>query len=68
MKTKTCSRPTCRKTKPLTDFYRDRTRSDGRRVECKECSDAHTNMVRAREREAMKNKAPRIIGFAGMLP
>ena len=68
MKTKTCCRKNCRKTKPLTDFYRDRTRADGRRVICKECSDAYTKKARAKEVEAMKNDAPRIVGFAGMLP
>lgn len=39
---------TCKDTKPLTDFYSDRTRGDGRQVRCKPCE----RKIRQAKREA----------------
>lgn len=38
--------PQCDTTQPLTDFYKDRSRPDGRQGRCKACSKANTKAYR----------------------
>jgi hypothetical protein len=47
---KTCSK--CGETKPLDDFYRDRTRPDGRECYCAICRKARSNKYNAEHRSA----------------
>lgn len=54
---KTCA--VCSKTKPLSDFYRDRRRSFGRARECKICKEVETRKRRAERPELFKLKRKR---------
>lgn len=44
---KTCSR--CKKTKPLEQFFRDRSKADGRHSQCKVCQSAREKVYRQSE-------------------
>lgn len=49
--------PACGETKPLSEFYRDRVRSDGRSTYCRTCDLRRTNASRARRRKQMGEEA-----------
>lgn len=53
--TKRCSR--CRETKPLTEFHRNRAKTDGRRGECKVCANAMVAAYQERKRAEMGEDA-----------
>lgn len=67
---KTCSK--CKQVKPLDDFSRDRTRSDGRRTRCRDCERAYareyrqknTEKVRAYRRERYQKNAEKERAYA----
>ena len=52
-KSKTCT--TCERSLPLSDFYRDKRRADGRYSECKSCTKARRRLQDAEKRRKAAN-------------
>jgi len=52
-KSKTCT--TCERSLPLSDFYRDARRADGRYSECKDCTKARRRVADAEKRRKAAN-------------
>lgn len=68
---KPCS--TCKRVKPLSEFYFNRTTADGRHHECKDCKQvrdtAFREQMRAEGRQAIKHDAPLLAGpFTPIMP
>ena len=55
METKICYK--CREEKPLEEFYRDKTRKDGRHSLCKTCSNQRMKLYYQKNSEEIKNRA-----------
>lgn len=56
MQTKTCT--TCGDTKPIADFYADKSKSDGRRTQCKSCTSL-TNKASDQRNQAARREYSR---------